>query len=111
MRITFFDSLRDLARRSSTSLGELRVIAPAREESIPQRGLVYRLRHWPELPERMRTADVLRVLSVMSSRPVNREWLLRHLKMKPAGVDAFVEKLVQQDDLEVVDTSKYRTAT
>ena len=47
--------------------------------------LVYRLRHWPdELPGALHTVDVLRALSVMSNRPVSREWIARTAKLKPA---------------------------
>ena len=57
MRISIFGSLR--ASPAATSL-------------------VYRLRHWPEqLPAGSHTADVLRALSGMSNRPVNREWSAR----------------------------------
>ena len=110
MRNSFLDSLRDLARRTSTSVGELRVLTPMREEPAPQRGLAFRLRQWPDLPQRMRTADVLRAMSVMSNRPVNREWLLRHLKLKPRAVDELLATLVQHGAVEVVDTSKFRAA-
>ena len=82
----------------------------AREEPTPQRGLVYRLRHWPELPENLHTADVLRALSVMSSRPVNRQWILRHSRLKPQVLDRLLARLAESGDLEVLDTSKFRAA-
>jgi hypothetical protein len=108
MRNSFFDSLRELARRTSTTAGELSTVAPLREEPAQQRGLVYRLRQWPDLPDRMRTADVLRALSVMSNRPVNREWLLRRVKLKARAVDELLAMLVTHGHVEVVDTSKFR---
>jgi hypothetical protein len=108
MRNTFLDSLRDLARRASTTMGDLPLLGQMREEPSPQPGLVYRLRQWPDLPERMRTADVLRALSVMSNRPVNREWLLRRVKLKARAVDELLAMLVTHGDVEVVDTSKFR---
>jgi hypothetical protein len=108
MRNSFFDSLRELARRTSTTAGELSAVVPLREEPSQQRGLVYRLRQWPDLPDRMRTADVLRALSVMSNRPVNREWLLRRVKLKARAVDELLAMLVTHGDVEVVDTSKFR---
>jgi hypothetical protein len=81
-----------------------------RDEAREQRGQIYRLRHWPELPGPMHTADVLGALSVMSSRPVNRDWILRHCKLKPAALDELLRLLVARGDLEVVDTSNYPAA-
>ena len=42
----------------------------------PRSDLIFRLRAWPRLPEDGRTAEVYRMLSVMSNQPVNRHWLL-----------------------------------
>jgi hypothetical protein len=76
--------------------------------SAPATSLVYRLRQWPEhLPDPLRTADVLRALSVMSHRPVNREWIVRNSKLKPATLDQLLELLVLHGDVDVVDTSKF----
>ncbi|HEY8048407.1 MAG TPA: hypothetical protein VIE63_04485 [Ramlibacter sp.] len=70
--------------------------------------LAYRLRRWPErLPDALRTAGVLRALSVMSSRPVSREWIDRHANLRTAAVDELLELLVARGELDVVDTSKF----
>lgn len=74
--------------------------------------LVYRLRHWPEqLPATLHTVDVLRALSVMSNRPVNREWIARTSKLKPAGLDQLLDLLVERGEVDVVDTSKFGART
>ncbi|HUR89160.1 MAG TPA: hypothetical protein VMZ74_08740 [Ramlibacter sp.] len=71
----------------------------------------YRLRHWPDdIPGSFHTADVLRALSVMSHRPVTREWLLRQSNLKPRVLDGLLDLLVARGDLEVLDTSKYPVA-
>lgn len=38
-------------------------------------GLIYKLKHWPELPAASRTADVFRASSMMSNRTaLGRSW-------------------------------------
>jgi hypothetical protein len=68
---------------------------------------IYRLRTWPLLPQALRTADVLRLLSLMSNRPLNRSWMLKHSRLGAARVDALLDKLVKQGALEVIDTSDF----
>ena len=70
-------------------------------------GLIYRLKHWPRLPQEMRTADVLRALSVMSHRPVNRRWILANSRLDAGQVDSLLQRLVDQGAAEVVDGSKF----
>jgi hypothetical protein len=71
-------------------------------------GLVYRLRQWPEhLPPTLRTANVLQALSLMSNRPVNRDWMVRHSTIKPAALDELLDILVSRGHVDVVDTSKF----
>ena len=70
--------------------------------------LAYRLRHWPErLPPSLHTADVLRTLSVMSNRPVNREWIRRNSSLKSSELDQLLDLLALHGDVEVLDTSRY----
>jgi len=69
--------------------------------------LVYRLRHWPELPPVHRTADVYRALSLMSNRPVNRGWFLRHSRIKARELDRLLDRLVTQGCVDVVDVSNF----
>ena len=70
-------------------------------------GLVYRLKRWPDLPSAARTADVLRLLSVMSHRPVNRRWMLSYSRLDAEHVDALLRRLVDRDEVEVIDASSF----
>jgi hypothetical protein len=74
-----------------------------------QRGsnLIFRMRSWPQLPERGRTADVYRMLSVMSNQPVNRQWLLARCRMAPEQLDALLQHLVAQGSVEVIDPAGF----
>lgn len=76
-------------------------------EALPQDGLVYRLKRWPDLPSPARTADVLRLLSVMSHRPVNRRWMLSYSRLDAAHVDALLRRLVDRGEVEVIDPSAF----
>lgn len=102
------DSLRDFARWTSTSFAELRDggSRPPPDSAI-EGDLIYRLRQWPDLPPSLRTARVLRLLSVMSSRRVNRHWMIRQ-SGKPAEVDALLALLVAGDWVEVIDPQRFR---
>ncbi len=105
-----YDTLYRWAPRTTTSFAELRFLVspPQDEDSLPaSETLVYRLRHWPELPQRHRTAEVYRALSLMSNRPVNRGWFLRHSRMKARDLDGLLDRLVSQGAVEVVDVSGY----
>jgi hypothetical protein len=53
---------------------------------------------------------VYRALSLMSTRPVNRGWFLRHSRMKAKELDSLLGRLVSQGAVEVVDVSRYATA-
>lgn len=68
---------------------------------------IYRLRRWPTLPGPMRTATVLRLLSVMSTRPVNRAWMLRHSGLQSETVDQLISRLERDGALDAVDPSGY----
>jgi hypothetical protein len=106
-----YDTLYRWARRTTTSFAELRFVSSeGGGMAAGDSGLIYRLKHWPELPSRVRTADVLRALSVMSSRPVNRHWILTHSKLQAQDVDRLLARLVAQDAVEVIDGSKFPAA-
>jgi len=107
-----YDTIYNWARKTTTSFAELRFVAS--ERSLSEHvgdGLIYRLKHWPELPTASRTADVFRALSVMSNRPVNRHWILTHSKLRAGQVDKLLERLVADDAVEVIDGAKYGAGT
>lgn len=105
-----YDTLYQWARRT-TAFAELRFVSSERGNAQPEGdGLIYRLRHWPELPSQVRTAGVLRALSVMSNRPVNRHWILANSKLRSRDVDRLLARLVEQGAVEVIDGSKFRSA-
>ena len=85
------------------------VSRPARDEGAdaPASNFIYRLKTWPDLADEARTADVFRILSVMSSRPVNRNWLLTTSRMHPAHVDQFLRELTEAGAVEVIDPSGF----
>jgi hypothetical protein len=105
---TVYDSFFNWAKKTTTSFAELRLISSTRKEADPHGdGLIYRLKHWPELPDTRRTADVFRALSVMSHRPVNRHWFVTHSKLPAREVDQLLAHLVREDAVEVIDGGKY----
>lgn len=73
-------------------------------------GLVYRLKHWPNLPSEVRTADVFRLLSVMSHRAINRRWMLAHTRLDAAQLDVLLRRLVARGEVHVIDTRAFRAA-
>jgi hypothetical protein len=70
--------------------------------------LIYRLRRWPHLPSASMNTDVSRTLSVMSTRPVNRRWILNNSSLQEHEVDSMLQCLVEQDAVEVTDAAKYQ---
>lgn len=106
-----YDTLYSWARKTSTSFAELRFVASERPAEHESNGLIYRLKHWPDLPAASRTADVFRALSVMSNRPVNRNWILTHSKLRTQQVDRLLQRLVEEGAVEVIDPSRYTART
>jgi len=104
-----YDSFFNWAKKTTTSFAELRLVSSARNQvdSSGADGLIYRLKHWPELPPYRRTANVYRALSVMSHRPVNRRWFVTHSKLPAREVDELLQDLIGEDAIEVIDGSKY----
>ena len=74
---------------------------------LPGTDLIFRMKSWPQLPEDGRTADVYRVLSVMSQQPVNRQYLLARCRLAPQQLDKLLMKLVADGALEVIDPSRF----
>ena len=102
-----YDTLYRWARKT-TSFGDLRFLPSAVEEAQSDAGShVYRLRHWPDLPQSQRIAPVYKALSLMSTRPVNREWFVKHGRMKPLQVQRLIDMLLAQGAVEVVDVSGF----
>jgi len=69
--------------------------------------LIFRLKAWPQLPESGRTAEIYRMLSVMSSHPVNRQWLLARCRLEPQQLDQLLVQLVADGALEVIDPARF----
>ena len=69
--------------------------------------MIYRLRSWPELPVGQRTAVIYRMLSVMSSRPVNRHWILTSSRMRPKQLDGLLSGLIAQGVVEAIDPASF----
>lgn len=76
-------------------------------EATPPGDLIYRLKSWPELPETACTADIYRIFSVMSQRPVNRQWILARSRMAPGQLDQLLLMLEGEGVLEVIDPRRF----
>jgi hypothetical protein len=96
------------AKRKESSTSPFQATIPASGEHRPPRGdLIFRMRSWPQLPEDGRTADIYRVLSVMSQQPVNRQYLLARCRLAPQQLDALLMKLVADGALEIIDPARF----
>jgi len=96
------------ARRKEAPANPFQVTRPASGSArFPGADLIFRMRSWPQLPEDGRTADVYRVLSVMSQQPVNRQYLLARCRMAPRQLDELLMKLVADGALEVIDPARF----
>jgi hypothetical protein len=95
-------------RKTGRSVAGLcsRSAAPGSHEGDAD-GRIYRLRHWPDLPSASRTAEVLRLLSLMSHRPVNRRWMLSHTRLEAGHIDSLLRRLVARGAVEVIDASGF----
>jgi hypothetical protein len=100
MASSAFDRLRKMFR------GRAHRHEPRRERTLGAH-LIFRLRAWPSLPENGRTAEVYRMLSVMSNQPVNRQWLLGRFHLAPRQLDALLAQLVAQGSVEVIDPARF----
>jgi len=103
-----FGTFATWARRTTTSFAELRFLPRPRQEVMATtEGLVYRLKHWPDLANTNKTAGVYRTLSMMSHRPVNRHWILAQSGLPELQVDRLLRQLVREGAVDVIDTSGY----
>lgn len=106
-----YDTLYRWARSATTSFGDLPFLpSAAKEAPAGTDSLVYRLRQWPDLAPVHRTAPIYRALSLMSTRPVNRNWFVKHSRMKAVQIDSLLQILLAQNAVEVVDASAFRAA-
>ena len=97
-------TLTHLARHTRSRFGVFARRPPPPLEPEPcDDGLIYRLKHWPTLPSAIRTADVLRLLSVMSHRAVNRRWIRAHTRLEAAQIESLLRRLVARGEVEVID--------
>lgn len=69
--------------------------------------LIYRLKSWPQLEDGVRTAEVYRMLSLMTTQPLSRRWLLAHSKLEPQQLDELLAHLARKGELEVIDPSRF----
>jgi hypothetical protein len=74
---------------------------------VPGADLIYRLKSWPELTEAGRTLEIYQMLSVMSSRPVNRQWVLTRTRMERSKLEALLRQWVAEGAIEVIDPTRY----
>ena len=104
-----YDTLYNWARRTTSSFGDMKFLPSPRgiELDTDDDGLIYKLRHWPDLSGAPRTAAVLRALSVMSHRPVNRRWIIGTSKLTPSQVDRLLRRLISEGAVIVVDKAKF----
>lgn len=107
MLTSTLDSLRRLLFRREATDTDARTPATASADRAAGSNLIFRLKAWPQLPESGRTAEIYRVLSVMSSQPVNRQWLLARCRMAPQQLDQFLQQLIADGALEVIDPARF----
>lgn len=104
------DALRRLLAPGRREAGDSGPFAPSRGATGPNLSgadLIFRMKAWPQLPESDRTAEVYRMLSVMSSQPVTRQWLQGRCRMAPQDLDELLLKLVAEGALEVIDPARF----
>jgi hypothetical protein len=63
----------------------------------------FRLKEWPQIPERFRTARVLGACSRMTVGPVTANWLLTHTGLDAAQTSELIATLVAQGALERIE--------
>ncbi|MDB5898625.1 MAG: hypothetical protein JWP22_1775 [Ramlibacter sp.] len=113
MLTSTFDMLKRVAamsRREVPDASPFEATRPFSGAAVPQNNLIFRLKAWPDLPESGRTAEVYRMLSVMSSQPVNRQWLLARCRMAPKQLDDLLLKLLAEGALEVINPARFARA-
>jgi hypothetical protein len=89
------------AKRNQASSNSFQATRPGAAD------VIFRMKSWPQLPENGRTAEIYRMLSVMSNQPVNRQWLLARCRMAPEQLDKLLMRLVADGALEVIDPARF----
>lgn len=102
------DRLSRWARQSFPCLPHLSRANAARATAGADDQLIYRLKRWPKLPSAGMSTDITRTLSVMSTRPVNRRWILNNSSLRAHEVDTMLRRLVEQGAVDVTDASKFQ---
>ena len=95
------------AKRKEAFGSPFQATAAAGGARRPGADLIFRMKSWPRLPEDGRTADIYRVLSVMSQQPVNRQYLLARCRLAPHQLDKLLMQLVADGALEVIDPARF----
>lgn len=95
---------------AASIVSELRSANSPKPVACAHDDLIYRLRQWPKMPGAGVSIDVRRILGVMSTRPVNRRWILNNSKMQAREVDLLLRRLTEQGAVEITDAGKYRPA-
>jgi hypothetical protein len=101
----------DVMRRMFGSRGTDRFAETRPAPRVPGADLIYRLKAWPQLPEAGRTAEIYRMLSVMSSRPVNRQWVLTRTRMERHQLEELLHQWVREGAIEVIDPARFAGST
>jgi hypothetical protein len=96
-----------LGRREAGDAGPFQSTRPVSGQRPGAPDLIFRLKAWPQLPEAGRTAEIYRMLSVMSSQPVNRQWLLARCRLAPRELDQLMVQLVADGAVEVIDPARF----
>jgi len=65
--------------------------------------LIYRLKFWPDLPDAEKVANIYRMLSVMSSRAVSRQWILLTTGLRDEELDRLLQRLISEGVVEAVE--------
>ena len=69
--------------------------------------VIFRMKSWPQLPESGRTAEIYRMLSVMSSQPSSRRWLVERSGIAPRRLDRLLAQLVREGAVVVIDPASF----
>jgi hypothetical protein len=104
-----FVSLRRLLGASSQAhdANAFQMTRPVRGPRSRAGDLIFRLKAWPQLSDTSRTAEIYRILSVMSSQPVSRQWLQARCTMPVQELDKLLRDLAAQGALEVIDPARF----